>query len=62
MTPYHIEQITTNKRAFMDLLLLGDEQEPMINRYLDRGEMFTLSDSNQNTIALAVIMHESKGL
>lgn len=62
MTPYHIEQITTNKRAFMNLLLLGDEQESMINRYLDRGEMFTLSDSNQNTIALAVITHESDGV
>ena len=44
MTPYHIEQITTDKRAFMPLLLLADEQESMIDRYLDRGEMFTLID------------------
>ena len=24
----------------MDLLLLGDEQEEMVNRYIDTGEMF----------------------
>ena len=58
MLHYHIEQITTNKRAFMPLLLLGDEQESMIDRYLDRGEMFALIDTSQITIAIAVVTRE----
>ena len=37
-------KITKNKREFMPLLLLADEQEDMIERYLDAGEMFVLYD------------------
>ena len=58
MIHYHIEQITTNKRAFIPLLLLGDEQESMIDRYLDRGEIFALIDTSQITIAIAVVTRE----
>lgn len=39
-----IRQILENKRGFLPLLLLGDEQERMIDRYLDRGELFALYD------------------
>jgi len=39
-----IEQITRNKKQFLDLLLLGDEQEDMIDRYLEGGDMFALYD------------------
>lgn len=39
-----IRQITENKRDFLPLLLLADEQESMIDRYLDRGRMFILTD------------------
>lgn len=39
-----IKQITGNKRDYMELLLLADEQEDMVLRYLDRGEMFVLED------------------
>lgn len=35
-----IKHITQNKADFLDLLLLADENETMIARYLDRGEMF----------------------
>ena len=37
-------KITANKRAFLPLLLLADEQEDMIERYLDDGELFVLYD------------------
>ena len=37
-----IVRITENKKRFLNLLLLADEQESMINRYLERGEMFVL--------------------
>ena len=33
-----------NKRNYFPLLLLADEQENMINLYLDRGTMFVLED------------------
>lgn len=33
-----------NKRDFLPLLLLADEQEDMIDRYLDRGTMLALED------------------
>lgn len=36
--------ISDNKRDFLPLLLLGDEQEDMIARYLDRGTLWTLCD------------------
>lgn len=39
-----IRQIFENKKQYMDLLFLADEQEDMINRYLDKGEMFVLFD------------------
>lgn len=39
-----IRQIKTDKKRFLPLLLLADEQEDMIDRYLDTGEMFVLYD------------------
>ena len=39
-----IEKITTDKKRFLELLLLGDEQEDMIDRYLERGDLFALFD------------------
>ena len=40
-----IIEITENKKAYLDLLLLADEQEDMIDRYLDRGRMYLLMDN-----------------
>ena len=37
-----ISEITEDKRRFMPLLLLGDEQESMIERYIDRGRLFVI--------------------
>ena len=39
-----IKHVTENKKQYLDLLLLADEQEDMIDRYLDKGEMFVLFD------------------
>jgi len=39
-----IERITENKKRFLPLLLLADEQEDMIDRYLARGDMYVLWD------------------
>lgn len=34
----------TDKRAYMPLLLLGDEQESMVEKYIDKSELFVLDD------------------
>ena len=53
-----IKRITENKEKFMDLLLLGDEQEDMINKYLYRGELFALYDNDLKTVS--VVTKESE--
>lgn len=40
-----IIEITENKKKHLDLLLLADEQEDMIDRYLDKGIMYVLDDN-----------------
>ena len=40
-----IIEITENKKQYLDLLLLADEQEDMIDRYLDKGRMYVLDDN-----------------
>jgi len=47
-----INAITQNKEKFMDLLLLGDEQESMIKNYLYRGELFALYDGDLKTVSV----------
>lgn len=49
-----------NKKQYLDLLLLADEQESMIDRYLERGEMFVLADNNE-VKASCVITEEGNG-
>ena len=39
-----IKQVTQNKKQYLDLLLLADEQEDMVDRYLEEGEMFVVLD------------------
>lgn len=39
-----IKKIETDKKQYLDLLLLADEQEDMIDRYLERGTMYVLED------------------
>ncbi len=55
-----IKRITHRKRDFLDLLLLADESEAMIERYLDRGEMFALYDEGLKSIC--VVTQEGQGL
>lgn len=52
-----VQLITQNKKAYLDLLLLADEQESMIDRYLERGEMFIWSEEN-TPIAVCVVTDE----
>ena len=39
-----IKKVISDKKEFLELLLLADEQESMVDRYLERGDMFVLND------------------
>ena len=39
-----IRRIDSDRKRFLPLLLLADEQEDMVDRYLDRGIMYVLED------------------
>lgn len=47
-----IKIIVENKKQFLDLLLLADEEEDMIDKYLDRGDMFALYDGDLKSICV----------
>lgn len=53
-----IDKIETDRKRFLELLLLADEQESMIDRYLDRGEMFVMYDSEDEPVCSAVVTDE----
>ena len=40
-----IIEITESKKQYLELLLLADEQEKMIDRYLNKGRMYVLDDN-----------------
>ncbi|MBN2636832.1 MAG: GNAT family N-acetyltransferase [Prolixibacteraceae bacterium] len=49
-----IEKITENKKQFLDLLLLADEQENMIDKYLPDGDLFALYDGDLKSVCVVV--------
>ena len=38
-------EVVENKKEYLELLLLADEQEDMIDRYINKGKMFVLDDN-----------------
>ena len=55
----NVKIIETNKKDFLDLLLLADEQEDMIDKYLERGMLFALYDDDLKSIC--VVTDEGEG-
>ncbi len=55
-----IRKAEGDKKAYLDLLLLADEQEDMIDKYLARGDMFLLDDGG--VIAECVVTRERDGV
>ena len=47
-----IKAIQENKEQYMGLLLLADEQESMIKKYLYSGELFVLFDNDIKTVCV----------
>lgn len=56
----NIIEVTENKKQYLDLLLLADEQEDMIDRYLESGTMFILEDDGIK--AECVVLNVGKGV
>jgi len=56
----NIKKVTGAKKEYIDLLLLADEQENTIDKYLENGEMFILDDNGIK--AECVITKESDGI
>lgn len=59
-TDMEIIEIKENKKQFLPLLLLADEQESMIDRYIDRGTMYVLVDNGVK--CECVVTDEGKGI
>ena len=55
-----IRRVEENKKEYLDLLLLADEQEDMIDRYLERGTMYILEDNGVK--AECVVTDEGDGI
>lgn len=55
-----IVEIKENKKRYLHLLLLADEQEDMIDRYLDRGRVYVLEDGGVR--CQCVITDEGNGI
>lgn len=55
-----MRKVETDKKQYLDLLLLADEQEDMINCYLERGTMYVLE--NNGVRAECVVTDEGDGI
>ena len=55
-----IIEVTENQKQYLDLLLLADEQEDMVDRYLDKGRMYVLEDDGVK--AECVVTDEGGGI
>ena len=55
-----IREVTENKKQYLALLLLADEQEDMIDRYIDRGTMYVLDDAGVRCVC--VVTDEGHGV
>lgn len=55
-----IREVKENKKEYMDLLFLADEQEEMIDKYLDEGTMYVLDDDGVK--AECVVTDEGNGV
>ena len=55
-----IRKVEQDKKQYLGLLLLADEQEDMIDRYLERGTMYVLEDGGVR--AECVVTDEGNGI
>ena len=56
-----VEKLKCDKKRYLALLLSGDEQEYMIDRYIDRGDMF-VGIVDDNVAVVCVVTREAEFL
>ncbi len=56
-----IQKIERNKKQYLDLLLQADPDETMIDRYLEKGEMYVLFEEGE-ALAEAVLLDRGGGV
>ena len=60
MKAMRVIEVVENKKEYLELLLLADEQEDMIDRYINKGKMFVLDDNGIK--CECVITNEGNGV
>ena len=55
-----IREVKDNKKQYLSLLLLADEQEDMIDRYIERGTMYILEDNGVKS--QCIVTDEGNGI
>lgn len=56
----NIKEFKGNKKQFLSLLLLGDEKEEMIDKYIEKGTMYLLDDDGIK--GECVVISEGRGI
>ena len=56
-----MKKVNSDKKKYLDLLLLADEEETMIDRYLERGDMY-IAEFDGAPGAVAVVTDEGRGV
>lgn len=57
---YAITEVITDKKDYLDLLLLADESEDMIERYLEEGWLFVLDDDGVKCEAVVLALNSEE--
>ena len=57
-----IKKILSDRKRFLSLLLLADEQEIMIDKYIGRGDMFVMYIQDGVEICSAIVTDEGDGI
>ena len=58
---FDIQSIATGRKRYLDLLLMGDEQESMIDRYLMCGDMY-VAFAGDEAVGVCVVTREADNL
>lgn len=56
-----IDLVEADKKQYLSLLLLADEQEDMIDHYLEVGDFYVMKDDNE-AVAVCVVTWEAAGI
>ena len=51
--------MVTDKKRYIDLLLLADEEEKMIDKYIEKGEMYILDDDGVKAECIVCLLYTS---